>query len=149
MFENMDEMLNNNSDLFDLTAEDLVIPEKLQFPKGELIEGTVIDCATIEKFGAVKLSVILTNTEHADKCHEMLINKPKPGKDGKPHPTAKKIWVEFLLTFWTKEQILGAQTAPLDMSQPVGKKISYRAGEARAAANGNVYQSFFGFKIQE
>lgn len=141
MFDDAKDILNNNSDLFDLTEADLLLPERITFPKGELIEGTVLDCHAIDKIGAVKLEVMLSNTDHAGKLHEVLIKKPK-AKDGKVNPTQKKFWVEFLLAFWTREQVLGNQ---VDMSQPVGKRISYRASEAREW-EGNTYQDFFGFK---
>jgi hypothetical protein len=144
MFENMDEMLNNNSGLFDLTEADLLLPETIVFPKGELIEGTILDCHGIEKFGAIKLEVMLTNTDHKDKCHGLMINKPKL-KDGKPIPSQKKTWVEFLLAFWTKEAITSGN---VDFAAIVGKKIEYRAAEAREY-NGKTYQSFYGFKVVE
>lgn len=144
MFEDNAAMLTNNSDLFDLTEADLTVPERLQFPKNELIEGTVIDCYAIDKIGAVKLEVLLNNTDHAGKCHEVLVNKPKV-IDGKMNPTAKRMWTEFLLAFWSREQILARQ---VDMASPVGKKISYRAGELREY-NGKQYQGFMTFKVQE
>lgn len=143
MFENSDEMLNSNSSLFDLSESDLTLPEPLTFPKGEVIEGTVLDCSSIEKIGAVRLEVLVSNTDHAEKNHEFLVMKPKPSaKDGKINPTQKKFWVEFLLAFWSKENILANN---VDLSSVVGKRITYQAAEAREH-NGKTYQSFFGFK---
>lgn len=145
MFENSDEMLNSNSDLFDLTEADLLLPEQLTFPKNELIEGTVLDCQAMEKSSAVKMEVLLSNTDHAGKSHGFFINKPKQDKDGKINPTQKKVWVEFLLCFWTKEQVLKKE---INLTDTVGKKISYRATEAREW-QGKVYQNFNTFKVQE
>lgn len=144
MFENMDELMKNNSGLFDLSEDDLTIPERLSFPKNELIEGTIIDCHTIDKIGAVKVEVLLSNTDHATKCHELLVNKPKL-KDGKINPIQKKQWVEFLLAFWSREDILAGKIDPTSL---VGKKVSYRADEAREY-NGKNYQSFSQYKVQE
>lgn len=143
---NSDDLLGKNSDLFDLTEDDLIIPESILFPKSELIEGTVLDCHSVDKIGAVKLEVMLSNTDHAGKCHSLLVKKPRANKEtGVINPTAKKMWAEFLLAFWTREQILGKQ---VDMASVIGKRISYRAGASRDW-EGKTYQDFNTFKVQE
>jgi hypothetical protein len=145
MFENADTFLNANSELFNgLSEADLMLPEKLIFLKGETVEGTILDASIIEKIGAVKLEVKVETGDHAGKLFELAQFKPKD-KDGKFSPTAKKQWIEFLLAFFTKEEVLGGK---VDFTKFIGSKVQFKAGEAREY-NSKVYQNYSNYKLVE
>lgn len=145
LFDNADTFLNANSDLFEgLTEADLLIPERLIFLKGEVVQGVVLDASIIEKIGAVKLEVKITGGEHEGKIHEVAVFKPKE-KDGKISAGSKKSWVEFLLAFFTKEEILGKK---VDFTKLIGQTIEFKAGEARSIGE-KTYQNYNSYKLVE
>lgn len=145
MFANADAFLTANTDLFTgLSESDLMLPEKLVFLKNETVEGTILDAGYIEKIGAVKLEVKVESGDHAGKLHELTMFRPKE-KDGKVSPNQKKNWVEFLLAFFDKQQILSGQA---DFTKYIGTKIQFKASEAKEY-NGKVYQNYHSFKQVE
>jgi hypothetical protein len=145
MFENADTFLNANADLFNgLSESDLVFPERLVFLKGETVEGIILDTSIIEKIGAVKMEVKIETGDHTGKLFELTQFKPKD-KDGKISPTQKKQWIEFLLAFFTKEEILGGK---VDFNKFIGSKLQFKALEAREV-NGKTYQNYVNFKLVE
>jgi hypothetical protein len=145
MFENADTFLNANAELFNgLSEADLMLPEKLVFLKNEIVEGTILDTSIIEKIGAVKMEVKVETGDHAGKLFELVQFKPKD-KDGKMSPTQKKQWIEFLLAFFTKEEILGGK---VDFNKFIGNKVQFKALEAREV-NGKTYQNYANYKLIE
>jgi hypothetical protein len=146
MFDNADTFLTANNDLFEgLNESDLLLPEKLVFIKGEVVTTTILDASIInsEKFQGVKLELKIDSGDHKDKLHELVVAKPKP-RDGKILPAQKKNWVEFLLAFFTKDDILAGK---VDFNQFVGSKFEFTAGEARQVSNGKIYQNSNFFKL--
>jgi hypothetical protein len=143
MFENADTFLNANSELFTgLSESDLALPERLVFLKNEVVEGTVLDTSIIEKIGAVKLEVKIETGDHAGKLFELVQFKPKE-REGKISPTQKKQWVEFLLAFFTKEEVLSGK---VDFTKFIGSKLQFKAGEARDVG-GKTYQNYNSYKL--
>ena len=143
MFENAETFLDNSTNLFaDLLEGDLVLPERLLFIKGERVEGTILDASIIEQIGAVKFEVMIQTGEHTGKLHELVNFKPRE-RDGKISPQSKKSWVEFLLAFFTKEEILGGK---VDFTKHIGTRIEFISGEARSKGE-KTYQNYHGYKI--
>jgi hypothetical protein len=146
MFDNADTFLNANSDLFEgLNESDLMLPEKLIFFKGENVAATILDASIInsEKFQGVKLELKIESGDHTGKLHELVVGKPKP-RDGRILPTQKKQWVEFLLAYFTKEDILANK---VDFTKFIGSKLEFIAGEAKTSGNGKTYQNVSGYKL--
>lgn len=143
LFDNAETFLNANSDLFEgLSEADLLIPEKMIFLKNEVVVGTVLDASIADKIGAIKLELKVETTDHAGKILEIAVFKPK-AKDGKISPASKKSWVEFLLAFFTKEEILAGK---VDFTKLTGQKIQFTAGEAREN-NGKTNQYYNNYKL--
>lgn len=145
MFDNAETFLNANAGLFDgLGEEDLQLPERLVFIKGEVVQGTILGFQMInsEKLQGVKVEMKIETGEHAGKLHELLITKPKV-KDGKIIASHKKVWVDFLLALFTKEEILAGNP---DFNKHVSAKLEFTAGEARHSGE-RTFQNAGGFKL--
>lgn len=145
ILDNADTFLNANSDLFnDLSESDLLISEKLVFIKGETVTGTIVDISVNDRIGMIKVELKVNTGDHAGKLHELVVFKPKANAEGKISPISKKQWVEFLLAFFTKEEILGGKT---DFTKFTGSNLSFVAGEAKEY-NGKPQQRYNSYKVE-
>ncbi len=130
--------------MFDgITADDLESPEKLVFTKGEDINGTILDTNEVTKHKAVILTLKLNNTEFVGKQFELWMGAPKKNKEGVISSFAKRSWTNFLLAFFTKEEILGGKA---DWSTVIGKSILFTAGEPKDYGE-KIFQNFNGFNL--
>jgi hypothetical protein len=138
-------MKGNTDSLFDgLTEDDLALPEKLVFLKGETVNAMIMDLSENSKFGFIKLEVKILSGDHEGKLTEMIFFKPKV-TDGKMNGQSKKKFVDFLLAFWTKDEVLKGN---VDLTRPISKKIQFTCGEAKEYKN-KLQQDFYGIKIIE
>lgn len=137
-------MFGDEDSLFDdITEDDLLVPEQVIFAKNENVEGTILEISELAKSGLIRLTMKVNNTEHAGKVHELAMFKPKPNKEGKINPIKKKQFVNFLLAFFTKQQVLSKQ---VEWSQYVGRNLKFKTGEAREF-NGRTYQDSYDFEL--
>ncbi len=138
-------MFDDGDSLFDdFTEDDLLVPEQVVFAQNEIVESTILEISEIKKSGLIRLTLKIDNTEHAGKVHELAMFKPKPSKTtGNINPIKKKQFVQFLLAFFSKQQILSKDA---DWSQYVGQKLKFKAGKANDY-NGRIYQDSFEFEV--
>ena len=69
-----DALLGAEESLFDDFGEDdLVVPENLIFLNGESVTGKVLEINEVIKAGGVRVSIAVSNTDHAGKIHELMM----------------------------------------------------------------------------
>lgn len=117
---------------FNVTKQDLdLIP--IVFNAKEVIEFVCLDFNEMKTNTLVLNCQVLTG-EHAGKRHAVFI-------DSRENSFAKKLRVQFLLAFWTKEEL---QTQTFHPSKLMNRKFSAVAQEPREY-EGKLYQNISGF----
>jgi hypothetical protein len=137
--------MDSGDSLFDdFTEDDLIVPENLIFLKNESVTSKIMDIAEIANGGGVRLTLAIESGDHAGKIHELAMFKPTPHKDtGKVNPVKKKQFVQFVLAFYSKAQILAKDTS---WSKFIGDKLEWTSADAREW-NGKIYQDSYNFKV--
>jgi hypothetical protein len=117
---------------FNVTEQDLdLIP--IVFNAKEVVEFVCLDFNEMKNNTLVMNCRVLSG-DHAGKRHSIFI-------DSRENSFAKKLRVQFLLAFWTKDEL---QTQTFHPSKLMNRKFSAVAQEPREY-EGKIYQSMTGF----
>jgi len=123
-------------------------PENRHFNKGEVVSAMFMDIREMDKYYLIKAS-LLQPAEYEGEEYAIFMNKPVKKAEGDDEKTLKvkeinlKQMVQFLVAFYTKEQILNRQ---IDFSALIGRVFIAIAGKVREGKQGGKYQSLNSWK---
>lgn len=113
---------------FDISEADLDAATPIIFNAGEVIEFLCLDFNET-KNGAAILNCKVLSGENAGKTHTIFLNNHET-------PTAKKNRVQFLLAFWSKEELIAGENK---RSKLINRKFTVVASAPRDY-EGKTYQ---------
>lgn len=119
---------------FNVTANDLAAAEKPIWPAKEVAEFVITDFKESEEQGFILNTKVLSE-RHNDRSYTHFISN-------RDHEIAQKQRVQFLLAFWTKDELQNGTAKPVKL---VNRRFSAVAGQAKEH-NGQTYQQFSGWK---
>lgn len=120
---------------FNIDIAELESYEPLFFIAKTPVEMTILSATEQPKYGNVKLTCNVETGEHAGKHYELTIS----GNDAAP---AKKRKAQFLLAFWSKEELT---TGKASLDTLIGQRFQVRPEAPFQGKNGQTYQNFNGF----
>ena len=117
---------NENRDFFDISEEDLNMPEYLIFEPGE-VQLLIQDYKQDNEKGYLMVVSKVLSGEHEGSIHQFFIRKK-----------AKRSFVPFVKAFWTREEILGGKMEPTKL---IGRTVNVIA-DAPREYKGKMFQDF-------
>lgn len=112
---------------FDITVDDINIPENITFVAGKPVKLLIKDFRELPEKEMIIVEMKVLDGEMKDRIHQMFVSKK-----------AKRDFAKFILTFWTREQIQNKTFRTSDIS---GKVVEVMFAPP-VERNGRTFQSF-------